>query len=330
MTKRILFTGASGFIGSHFHNYIPNEDITNIDLREPTFDYSSSYIKGDIREPKDVKKAFDAAQPNLLLSLAAEHKDFGISEDAYFKTNEYGTQVLCDAATEHGLKKIVFYSSVAIYGDNKGPSTEEMPPNPNTPYGASKLAGEAVLKKWAVEDPSREVLIIRPAVVYGERNIANMFRLINQIRSGLYFHIGKGDNVKSIGYVKNLVEATLYLIDKMKPGVSIFNYSDEPQLTSREIASHITKTINKREPITLPYWAVYTMGLPFDVLIKITGRDLPISTDRVKKFCTQTYHNAEKLRKAGFNPKYSTIDGLKNMVKWQDNEYQENGSYFDV
>lgn len=140
-----------------------------------------------------------------------------------------------------------------------------------------------MLKQWASEDAERAVLIIRPTVVYGERNVANMFRLINQIKDGRYFHIGKGDNIKSIAYVRNLVEATLFLVERMQNGVAIYNYADEPQLSSRKIASTITKALNKREPRTLPYWIVYSMGIPFDILIKLTGKDLPISTNRVKK-----------------------------------------------
>jgi nucleoside-diphosphate-sugar epimerase len=328
--KQILFTGASGFIGSHFHAIMDNSGVTNLDLVEPMFKYDSKYVKGDIRIKEDVEKAIEASQPEIIVSLAAEHKDFGINREDYFKTNEYGTQVICEAATKYGIKKIVFYSSVAVYGGNTEPSNEQMPPNPNLPYGESKLAGEKVLENWATEDASRSVLIIRPSVVYGERNVANMFRLINQVKAGRYFHIGKGDNVKSIVYVKNIVDATLFLMKQMKPGIDIYNYADEPQLTSRQIASSITQSLLRREPVTLPYWMVYAMGIPFDILIKLTGKDLPISTDRVKKFCTETYHKANKVLDAGFRPKYSTVEGLKNMVEWGNNEYKEDGNYFDV
>jgi nucleoside-diphosphate-sugar epimerase len=328
--QQILFTGASGFIGSHFHEVIDNSCITNLDLREPTFDHTTKYLKGDIRIKKDVEKAIETSQPEVIVSLAAEHKDFGINREAYFKTNECGTEIICNAATKYGIKRIVYYSSVAVYGGNTEPSNEEMPPNPNLPYGESKLAGEKVLEKWAEEDSSRSVLIIRPTVVYGERNIANMFRLIEQVKAGRYFHIGKGDNVKSIAYVRNIVDATIFLMGKMKQGVEIYNYADEPQLTSREVATSITKSLRKKEPVILPYWLVYTMGIPFDILIKITGKDLPISTNRVKKFCTQTYHKAEKILEVGFKPKYSTIDGLQNMVEWRNNDYKEGEDYFDV
>ena len=214
--NKLLFTGASGFIGSHFHEALPNESIVNMDISEPKFTHSAHYIEGDIRQKKDVESILSQYTFDTIISLAAEHKDFGISEDAYYKTNKFGTQVLCNAATKYGIKKFIFYSSVAVYGSNNVPSDENTEPNPNNPYGASKLAGEKVLYEWAAEDSSRSVLIIRPAVVYGERNVANMFRLIEQIKAGRYFHIGEGRNVKSIAYVKNLVDATLFLMEKMR------------------------------------------------------------------------------------------------------------------
>lgn len=322
--KKYLMPGASGFIGSHFHDVLDNDTIVNLDLVKPKWNQKSLYEKGDIRSKESVDEILSRYKCEAIINLAAEHKDFGLAREDYFRTNELGTEILCDAATKHGINTFVFYSSVAVYGNNQSPSTVEMAPNPNLPYGESKLAGEAVLKKWAAEDPNRKVLIMRPALIYGERNVANMYRLIDQINKGRYFHIGKGDNVKSIAYVKNIVQATLYLIDNLEPGVHTFNYADSPQLTSRKIAETIATALKRKNPITLPYPLVTAMGLPFDLAIKVTGKDLPISTSRIKKFCTETYHKAVKVATQGFEPNYSNIEGLQNMVEWYLKKQNEN------
>lgn len=324
MNNKILMPGGSGFIGSHFHEVVENDKIINLDLLKPKWELKSTYEKGDIRLKDSVDEILSRHSCDTIINLAAEHKDFGLAREDYFRTNELGTQVLCDAASKYGINTFVFYSSVAVYGNNQTPSTVEMEPNPNMPYGASKLAGEAILKKWAAEDPKRKVLIMRPALVYGERNVANMYRLIDQINKGRYFHIGKGDNVKSIAYVRNIVDATLYLIKDLEPGVNIYNYSDSPQLTSRQIAETIASALKKKNPITLPYSLVTAMGLPFDLAIKVTGKDLPISTSRIKKFCTETYHKAEKVTTIGFEPKHSNVEGLQNMVAWYLKKLNEN------
>lgn len=311
-----LITGGSGFIGSHFHNAMNQTKLINLDLVEPFFSHQSQYIVGDIRNPIDVDRALGASNVSRIISLAAKHHDFGIGHDEYFDTNEAGTEVICKAASKYGIKEIVFYSSVAVYGSTEEMSTEAMEPNPDSPYGASKLAGERVLQKWAEEDTTRKVLIIRPALVFGANNRANMYNLINQVNSGFYFHIGKADNIKSIAYVENLVSATLNLVEKVGPGVHLYNYADEPQLSSRQIGETIANALGKKIRLTLPRSIAIMCGLPFDILIKITGKNLPISTARIKKLNTQTLHSAEKVRQSGFVPAYTTQEGIVKMVNW--------------
>lgn len=312
----ILLTGGSGFIGSHFHNAIAEQDIINLDLEQPVLGQKSKFSKGDIRVPENVRNALARGGIEMILSLAAKHHDFGVGHDEYFDTNEDGTKVLCEVASDFGIKKITFFSSVAVYGIRQEITTELTEPKPDSPYGESKLAGEKVLMDWASVDKDRRVLIIRPTLVFGANNRANMFNLIKQIDSGMYFHLGKADNIKSIAYVENLVQATLFLMDRMKPGVSIYNYADEPQLTSREIGEIIAKALGKKIHLTIPKPIGVAMGLPFDLMIKLTGRNLPISTARIKKLGTETYHSAENIFKLGFSPKYSTKDGLEKMVDW--------------
>jgi GlcNAc-P-P-Und epimerase len=314
MFKKILVTGGSGFIGFHLHNYLEHNRIVNLDLVEPDFDYNSTFIQGDVRDPKILATALQGC--DAIWSMAAAHKDFGISRDEYFAINEYGTQILTEAATAAGIKKFIFFSSVAVYGDSNDIRTEGSPTNPTNDYGASKLAAERVLEAWAAEDSSREVLIIRPVVVYGERNFANVHRLMKQIDKGQYVNIGAGTNIKSIAYGKNLVQAVLFLLDHMTSGVAVYNYADEPQLTSRLIGETIAAALGKSKPMTLPYWLVYALTLPFDLIKKITGKDLPISSNRVQKFTTPTHFKAEKVHKAGFKPSFSNVEGLQNMAKW--------------
>jgi nucleoside-diphosphate-sugar epimerase len=102
----------------------------------------------------------------------------------------------------------------------------------------------------------------------------------------------------------------------MKPGVSIFNYSDEPQLTSRQIADIIARSLGKKIRFTVPKPVGLLAGIPFDLAIKVTGKNLPISTARIRKLGTSTHHSAKKLFDEGFKPTFSTIEGLEKMVDW--------------
>ena len=317
---KILLTGGSGFIGSHFHRHLPQDQIINFDLVKPSFDYSATFIQGDIRKEDDLREGVKGQNIKTIVSLAAKHHDFGIGHDEYFDTNEDGTAAICKVASENDIKEIIFYSSVAVYGIREEVTTELTSPQPDSPYGASKLAGEKVLEKWSLEDPGRSALIIRPTLVFGPNNMANMRNLIRQIDSGLYFHLGKADNIKSIAYVENLVRATLYLKDAMKPGFAIYNYADEPQLTTREISNTIAQALNKKINLTVPKTLGIMMGIPFDLMIKLTGKNFPISSSRIKKLGTQTHHSAKKIFSEGFKPSISTLDGLRKMVEWYKQE----------
>jgi len=314
--KNILITGGSGFIGSYFNQKLDHYNIINFDLREPIHPTNNKFIKGDICEVSGLSNAVQDNEIDTIIHLAAAHHDFGIAKEEYFKVNEIGTENICKVAEENNIKKIVFYSSVAVYGDNKEPSTEEMTPQPSNHYGASKLAGEGKLRSWSEKD-GNQAIVVRPCLVYGPRNTANMYNLIKQIDSGKFFNVGKGNNVKSISFVENIVEATIHLLKTMnKTGYDFYNYADSPQLTSKETANYISECLGKKKPISVPKILLQIGAIPFDILIKVTGKNLPVSSARVNKFATETYHKAEKVLKTGFSPKFDNYQGLNKMVDW--------------
>ena len=312
-----MITGGSGFIGTHIMAMAPSLQFLNVDLREPAQSLSNALtIRADIREENALRATLSSYRLDAIFHLAAAHKDFGIDQEEYFEVNEGGTAVVCQLAAEFGIRKLIFFSSVAVYGERHEPSTDQTLPNPTNDYGASKLAAERVVTQWQREDPTRTAIIIRPALVFGEGNEANMFRLIDQINRGRYFNVGKGDNIKSIAYVKNLVDATFYLYQHQQPGLHVYNYADEPHLQTAEIGLTIAAELGKPRPRSFPLTLLLLMAKPFDLLIRLTGRDLPISSARVRKYATRTHHQAQQLFAEGFKPRYTSQEGLARMVAW--------------
>jgi GlcNAc-P-P-Und epimerase len=317
----VLITGGSGFIGSYFNKSLTGK-VINYDLREPIHPNNNIYEEGDIRDKERLREVVEKYKPTQIIHLAAAHHDFGISREEYFSVNEKGLEVICDVATESNIKEITYYSSVAVYGESSTPSTESSETIPSNDYGDSKLAGEVVLKNWVEEDPNRKALIIRPVLVYGARNTANMFNLIRQIDSGLYANIGDGKNIKSICFVENIVAATNWALSTFDRGTRIYNYADEPHLTAGDAVEIIRKSLDKRKPVRIPLWLGVVAAIPFDIFIKITRRNLPVSSARVKKLNTATQHLAEKIRKEGFMAKYDNIQGLELMVDWYKKKFR--------
>jgi GlcNAc-P-P-Und epimerase len=316
----ICITGGSGFIGTYFCNSLAaaGHQITVIDLIKPAADLPHArFVQGDIRDPVAVADALADCQ--TLINLAAAHHDFGIAHDTYFSVNEMGSQVLCDAMDARGVRDAIFYSTVAVYGTAPEPHHEHSPCKPDSPYGASKLAGEKVFQKWTEKGGGRQCLVIRPTVTFGRHNFANMYSLIRQIYRNRFMQVGRGTNIKSLSYVENIVAATLYLWQKPgRPAFDVYNFIDKPDLTSREISEAIYEALGRKVPsMRIPLGAALLAALPFDVAIALTGKNLPISGARVKKlFNTQTKFEADRLAQSGFKTDISLREGIRRMVDW--------------
>ncbi|VAX40820.1 hypothetical protein MNBD_PLANCTO03-2065, partial [hydrothermal vent metagenome] len=97
-----------------------------------------------------------------------------------------------------------------------------------------------------------------------------------------------------------------------------FNYIDKPDLTSKQISHAVFESLGKKPPsLVLPLWMGLVLALPFDIVIALTGKNLPISGARLKKlFHTQTKFEADKLAAAGYTPKVPLTEGIDRMVKW--------------
>lgn len=314
--KKLLVTGGSGFLGRYFINALKEKEIVNLDIRTPDFVSHASFLQGSICDFDRVTEAISGV--DTLIHLAAMHHDFGIEKQEYFDTNVGGAENLIAAAEKANVNTIINFSSVAVYGNqgNPGPTNEKTPPKPANPYGESKLQAENKFKAWAEKDPSRRLIIVRSTVIFGPHNLANVLNLIKAIDQGLYFHVGKGNNIKSLAYVENIVDAALFALEKTSSGVFLFNYVDYPQLTSREIATMQARFLGKKIRFQLPLSLGILLAKPFDIAIALSGKNLKISSARVKKLATQTFHAADLIREKGFKPQHSVEVGMKAMIQW--------------
>lgn len=323
MMRRVLITGGSGFIGRYFVERLQKAEVRIFDIRKPDYPSRAQYIEGDVRNLETLEKAAEGC--DLIIHLAAMHHDFGIADSAYFETNVNGAQNVCKAASKQGIGQIINFSSVAVYGNagNPGPGTEATPPAPTNAYGKSKLEAEAVFETWALEAQSRKLIQVRSTVVFGPHNLANVLNLIKAIDQGLYFHVGKGSNIKSLAYVENITDSALFALEHAPYGVFTYNYVDYPQLSSRAIANMQARQLGKTIRLSLPLPVALLMAKPFDWAIAITGKNLKISSKRVKKFCTQTLHEAQKIRELGFTPRHQMEDGMERMIRWYRNSLKK-------
>jgi nucleoside-diphosphate-sugar epimerase len=314
--KKILITGGSGFIGRYFVARFKDAEVCVFDLKAPDYSSHARWIKGDVRDKSALLSATEGC--DVIVHLAAMHHDFGISEHEYFNTNVDGALNVVYAAVQNGISIIVNFSSVAVYGQagNPGPTNETTIPKPENAYGKSKLEAERIFSDWGKADHLRRLVQVRSTVVFGAHNLANVLSLIKVIDRGLYLHTGTGDNIKSLAYVENLVDACLFALNATPNGELLFNYVDYPQKTSRQIAQLQAQLLGKNIRLAIPHPMALLLAKPFDWAIRLSGKNLPISSQRIKKLNTQTCHGADTIRNLGFIQQYTIEQGMEHMITW--------------
>jgi len=314
--NKILFIGASGFVGTRLIDICKNEfDITNLDKQQSPFFPDLTTI-GDIRNSDSIKNMYGK---ETVVLLAAEHRDDVSPVSLYYEVNVQGTRNVLEAMDKANVKNIIFTSSVAIYGLNKQNPDEQHPADPFNHYGKSKWQAEEILREWYNKDPNnRSLTIIRPTVIFGERNRGNVYNLLNQIASNHFLMVGKGTNYKSMAYVGNVAAFIKYQLENLKPGYRVYNYIDKPDMDMNDLVSVVEKSLNKKIPnIHFPYWLGMLGGYGFDILSKITGKKLAISSVRIKKFCATTRFDATKAHNCGFKAPYTLEEGLQRTLHYE-------------
>jgi GlcNAc-P-P-Und epimerase len=312
----ITLIGASGFVGTRLIAELSDKKCCNIDKKK-SYRYDKITHFHDIRNKGIEKLLLNNVQSVIL--LAAEHRDDVYPVSLYYDVNVQGTKNVLDAMDRKGIKSIIFTSSVAVYGLNKSNPDETHPADPFNHYGKSKWQAEELLREWYQKDPeNRSLSIIRPTVIFGEANRGNVYNLLKQIASGKFLMIGKGENKKSMAYVGNVVAFIKYLIENDKPGYRVYNYVDKPDFNMNELVSQVRHDLGQDgKMVRVPEWLGMLGGYGFDIAAKLTGKKLPISSVRVKKFCATTQFSADKLDKSGFKRPYAIEEGLERTLRYE-------------
>ena len=325
---RVLITGGSGFVGSRLTAQLIDAgcDVTIFD-KVSSVSYPDATVIGDVRDLDALKDAVTGH--DVVFHLAAEHRDDVRPISLYEEVNVGGAANLVQACEACGCKKVVFTSSVAVYPLNAGEPDEQFEPAPFNPYGATKWKAEKVFAQWADSNPDVALTVVRPCVIFGEKNRGNVYNLLKQIAQKRFLMVGSGKNRKSLAYVGNVVDFLIYCLE-LPPGKHLFNYADKPDLTSEEIVNIVREELGAASSIgiRLPYSAGLLAGYAFDAMAALTGRRFPISSIRIRKFCADTTVGTSRLEEIGFHRSCTLPDALRRMVRYEFIEGASQGQTF--
>lgn len=294
--KKLLFTGASGFLG---YNIRP--------LLEKTYDVHTIGLTDDDDIKINIAKEVPRINTHYDVVLHAAGKAHTVpkteaEKQVFYDVNYTGTIHLCDALEKAGIPKaLIFISTVAVYGCEFGDLIDECHPlNGKTPYAESKIMAEEYLTKWCLDHQVR-LSILRPSLLAGKNAPGNLGAMVNGIKKGFYMNIAGGKVVKSILMAEDIAR----LIPILEEKGGIYNVCDSRQPSFGEISMSVAKQLGKGKPISIPYWMAWCLAKVGDLM----GDKAPINTYKLEKMTKSlTFSNHKARTELGWEP----LDVLEN------------------
>lgn len=314
----VYIIGGSGFIGNHLVSRLIGNNKVSIKIidKYPSNSYPDLVTLADVRSAEELENVI--GESSVIVNLAAEHRDDVRPIHLYREVNVAGAKNICNAARSKNIRKIIFTSTVAVYGHAPIGTDESGAIDPYNEYGRTKYEAEEIFKSWQNEDSKeRTLVIIRPTVVFGENNRGNVFNLMQKISSRKFIMIGNGENRKSMAYVGNLVAFIEHSLD-FGPGIHIYNYVDKPDFTINSLVTHIGRTLKyfPQTRLRVPFILGFTIGKIFDLVSFFTKKSFSISAIRVKKFCSNSVFNTTA-GQTGFVPPVCIEKALAQTIQYE-------------
>ena len=280
--KRILLTGAYGFIGTNLSSNLANSaDLAFYALdvqHDESKCFKANYTWNNLEE-------IDWDELDTIIHLAGKAHDTNntSSEQEYFEVNVGLTKNIFQHFLKSKAKTFIFFSSVKAVADTVSGKllTELALPNPQTPYGISKLEAEKYILEQALP-PDKKIYILRPCMIHGPGNKGNLNLLYKIAQKGLPWPLGAFENSRSFTSIQNLLFVIQELIEKdIEPGT--YQISDDKPLSTNELIKLMAQSMNKKPNIwNLPPSIIKLMAKFGDKL------GLPLNSERLKKL-TESY-----------------------------------------
>lgn len=323
--RKVLVTGATGFVGSHLVDQLIERGNTVRCLvrhssklrylKHPTIELAY----GGLDDSTD----WEAALADVTTVYHVAGTTFARRAKDYFTVNHQGTEAILAEAVKRRdrIKKFVHISSLAAVGpgpDGK-PVNEETSPAPITPYGRSKLLGEEAVH--AVSD-LLPVAIVRPPAVYGPRDYG-IFEFFKAVKGGMFPMIGRNDKRVSLVHVRDLADGIILAGESEASVGRTYFISSEDDYSMRAVADLIAALMRKRlRSFAIPRTVAYCVAVAAEAAAAVMRKPPVINRDKVTDLSQTSWTcSIERARsELGYNPRVPLEEGLRETLEWYKSE----------
>jgi nucleoside-diphosphate-sugar epimerase len=237
--------------------------------------------------------------------------------DMYERINVGGTSTVVSASFQAGVRRVVFFSTIAVYGASNGIIiNEETPPNPDSFYAQSKLAAERIVLEAKSADGKQIGTVLRLGAVYGSMIKGNYLQLLKTLAKGRFIPIGRGQNRRTLVYDKDVANAAMLALAHPSAAGKIFNVSDGKLHSINDIISIICQALGREAPrLSLPVRLVRFAAGIIEDMAQIVGLQSSITRATIDKYTEEIAVDSQRIqRELGFVPQYDLATGWKETV----------------
>ena len=323
MTASCLVTGGTGALGPAVVRAFVDRQyrVRAFARRQPPpdlFDPSVEFVSGDISVEHEVARAVEGVDVVVHLAALLHVLEPAPSlREEYERVNIGGTKTLVRACEAAGVRRIVYFSTIAVYGDsNGGVLTETTDPAPETWYARTKLDAENLVLGATDGEQHPIGTVLRLAAVYGPRVKGNYGRLIRGLRLRRFVPLGAGQNRRALIHEKDVARAALLAAEHPTAAGQVFNVSDGASPPVAEIIGSICDALDRPRPrLTFPLtpvrWAVNLVSRAASWI----GVRLPIGPATIDKYVEDVVVDSSKIReRLGFVPQFDQRAGWRDAI----------------
>ncbi len=322
-SPHILVTGATGAVGPRVVASLVEAGcrIRTISLDSPPpgpWPASIETQVGDITDDSVVRGAMRGIDAVIhlaaLLHIVHPHPDL---QPEYERVNVGGTAIVVEAARQAGVERMVFFSTIAVYGGSAGGIlTEDSPPRPHSFYAQTKLAAERIVLAAKRADGRPLGTVLRLGAVYGARIKGDYRRLLLALARGRFAPIGPGTNRRTLVYDGDVARGALLAVRHPDAAGRIFNVTDGQFHTMNGIIKTLCNALGRRPPhLALPVGPVRCLTGVLEDCARSCGLQSPIVRAMVDKYTEDVAVDGQRFRRQiGFVPQYDLTAGWRETV----------------
>lgn len=274
---------------------------------------------GDVTDPAAVAAAMQDVDAVIhmaaLLHIANPPSSL---QERYDRINVGGTSTVAGAAMQAGVRRVVLFSTIAVYGPSHGHVlTEDTPPRPDTVYARTKLAAERIVLEAKSEDGRRMGVVLRLGAVYGSRIKGNYQRLVRSLARGRFIPVGDGSNRRSLIYDKDVGRAAMLAATHANAAGRIFNVTDGQFHSMKTIIATLCDALGRTPPgFALPLSPALRATAMLEKTLKRIHLPTPLTADALSKYAEDMAVDSRRIQQElGFIPGYDLAAGWRETVQ---------------